>query len=110
MVKRYTNLSEKKRTILTRMHCNLTIWLRRGARLYGGRKKRETIITGRWGESMIRGFCWGMFFAAILAHFLHADTMLINLAQPYVPHIALTSAYYYLAFGVVGIFFRLFKG
>lgn len=74
-----------------------------------GGEKRETIITGRWGESMIRGFCWGMFFAAILAHFLHADTMLINVAQPYVPHIVLTSAYYYLAFGVIGILFRLFK-
>ncbi len=58
---------------------------------------------------MIRGFCWGMFFAAILAHFLHADTMLINLAQPYITGVTLTSAYYYLAFGVIGVLFRLFK-
>ncbi|MGN0464762.1 MAG: hypothetical protein ACI4F9_00245 [Lachnospiraceae bacterium] len=65
--------------------------------------------TERWGESMIRGFCWGVIFAAILAYFLHADTLLINLAQPYLPHIVLTSTYYYLIFGVIGILFRLFK-
>lgn len=63
----------------------------------------------RWGERMIRGFCWGLFVAAVLAYFLHVDTLLINLAQPYLPHVTLTSAYYYVIFGLIGMVSKIFK-
>ncbi len=58
---------------------------------------------------MIRGFCFGMIFAAILAYFLHADVLLLNLAQQYVPSVSWTREMYYLSFGIFGILLRLFK-
>lgn len=56
---------------------------------------------------MLDGFIYGLIVAFILSLF-GIDDMILEVIQPFLPNIHLTTSHYYILFGVIGLIAKAF--